>query len=131
MKKSYLVPERINQIATPWGEVAPESKLGGITLAEFKTAVAACADKRQEIITLKAKINAAVSDRIAADAAARKLMRRVVAGVVADPTLGSESALYRAMKYVPDNERSSSQSKQGNTAVSTAAATTPSSPSTK
>ncbi len=42
---------------------------------------------------------------MAADKAAQKLIRRVVAGVIADPLLGPDSALYRAMKYVPDSER--------------------------
>jgi len=129
MKKANMVVDRINQIATPWSELGPELKLGGVTLSEFKTAVAACADKRQELATLKARINAAVSERLAADLAARKLMRRVVAGVVADPTLGSESAIYRAMKFVPDNERgSNSQSKQSSTtaAVPTASSVVPS-----
>ena len=127
MKKAFEVIVRINEITTPWADHAPESKLGGLSLAEFKTAVAACTEKRQEIKSLNSSISAAISERTAADKAAFKLIRRVVAGVIADPTLGSDSPLYRAMKYVPDSERATSQPKQR----ATQAAATASSPSTK
>ena len=129
MKKSRDLTARINEIITPWAELAPESKLGGMTLAEFKTTAAASIDKRQEIKTLKSSINAAVAERFAADKIVTKSMRRVVAGVIADPSLGSDSPLYRAMKYVTDSERASAQSKQTPAAVAGAAAA--SSPSTK
>jgi len=129
MKKSYDIAVRINEIITPWADLAPESKLGGFTLNEFKTAVAASLDKRQEIKALKAGISAAVAERSAADTTSLKSIRRVVAGVIADPSLGSDSPLYRAMKYVTDSERASAQSKQTPAAVAGAAAA--SSPSTK
>jgi len=130
MKKSRDLTARINEIITPWAELAPESKLGGMTLAEFKTTAAASIDKRQEIKTLKSSINAAVAERFAADKIVTKSMRRVVAGVIADPTLGSDSSLYRAMKYVPDSERASNQVKQAATATK-APTVAASSPSTK
>ena len=40
MKKSYRILDRINEITTPWANLSPEAKLGGVTLSEFKTAVA-------------------------------------------------------------------------------------------
>ena len=131
MKKKTTIVEKINEITTPWGEMAPESKFGGVSLAEFKTAVAACADKRQELKMLKANISAAVNSRFAADAAAKKLIRRVVAGVVADPTLGADSDLYRAMNYVPASQRAARKTQQTTSAAAAPAVVTASSPSTK
>jgi len=127
MKKSRNIIARINEITTPWADHAPESKLGGLSLAEFKTAVAACIETRQEIKSLNSSISATMVERSGADNNAAKLIRRVVAGVIADPSLGSDSPLYRAMKYVPDSERASKQSKPAATESTVAA----SSPSTK
>ena len=80
---------------------------------------------------LKSKVSAAVNSKFAADQAAKKLIRRVVAGVVADPTLGADSDLYRAMNYVPTSQRASVKSKQNTPAAEAPAAVSASSPSTK
>jgi hypothetical protein len=105
MKKTYNIADRINEILVPWETVSPDVKLAGMTLLEFKTVVADCATNREALEALRVSIHAAVSARMAADKTARKLIKRVVAGVIADGTLGPDSALYRAMKYVPDSEK--------------------------
>ena len=106
MNKSYLITNRITEIDGAWTDVAPEIKLAGMTEAEFKTAVAPCTSTRETLESMSTTIRATIADRNAADLAARKLIKRVVAAVVADPTLGPDSPLYRAMRYVPDAERS-------------------------
>ena len=125
MKKSYHILSRINEITTPWAELSPETKLGGVSLAEFKTAVAACAQKREALKSLQSTIHATVCERMAADEAARKLIRKVVAGVIADPTMGADSPFYRALKYVPDSERAS-QLRKAPAVASKAAGSSPS-----
>jgi hypothetical protein len=107
MKKSRQAPARINDIAVPWETLAAQTQLGGLTLSEFRTMVAECTETREQLAALWAGISAMISRRNAADETARKLIRRVVAGVIAEPSLGADSALYRAMKYIPDNERAS------------------------
>ena len=85
--------------------VAPETKFAGMTLGEFKVATDPCRDLREGLAASASSRKAAVGTRNYADKVSRALVKRVIAGVKADPAFGDDCALYRAMGFVPASER--------------------------
>ena len=98
---------KINEFIDAWTKFAPETKFSGMTLEEFKTAVFASLDARHRLEDLRLEIKGVIGTRNAGDLVILDLLPRIEAGVVADPNQGANSALYRAMNYVPKIERAS------------------------
>jgi len=98
---------KLNNLLAAWAEFAPESKFAGMNLAEFKTAIARSVDSRSQLDSLRLQIKGILAQRSAGDAEAKLLVTRVVGGVIADGAYGPDSALYRALNYVPRSERAS------------------------
>ena len=98
---------KINEFIDAWTKFAPDTKFSGMTLEEFKTAMFASLDARHRLDDLRLEIKGAIATRNAGDLVSLDLLPRIVAGVVADPNQGANSALYRAMNYVPKIERAS------------------------
>jgi len=103
--KQLPIADKTNLILHVWGEMALESKFAGMSLAEFRTATAPTLDIREQLLIANATRKGAIATRNAADKATSALLLAVVSGVKADPAYGINSPLYRAMGFIPANER--------------------------
>ena len=101
------VLERIERVITAWEKFTPEKSYGGLTLAEFKAAVQPSLDTRATIDDARAEIRGTLPVRDTADTASELAILRVVNGVLADPSEGANSNVYRVMGYVTRSERRS------------------------
>ena len=117
---------KITNITDAWTLYSQGSKFGQMTLEEFKTHTEASLAIRMELASLRLQIKGMIAARTAADLLSRPVVERAVAGVVADPDFGSNSALYRAMNYVTKSERASGLTRK--TPATDAASNSPSSP---
>lgn len=97
--------ERLNAAIDAWTNLASTKSFAGMTLAEFKLAVAPATEARNRLNKANDEALAARVDREAADEAAMPVIDRVVAAVLADETEGPDSALYAAMGYVRKSDR--------------------------
>jgi hypothetical protein len=99
--------ERIAIFTAAWRQIAPEASFAEMTLAEFETKTAPLAQSTQRLQALDAQYAAELKTRAEADTAAREAMRIVANAVRGNPAYGEDSALYRAMGFVPLSERQS------------------------
>ena len=97
----------IKDVSAAWEEVASSSQFGGMTLAQFKAKVKPSLDYRTEIATLESQLIVARKNRDNADEPSNETCLAVVSGVKSHPDYGENSALYKAMGYIPKNERRS------------------------
>ena len=94
-------------VMNAWQTLAPGKTFGGMTLAQFQTALQPSLDARQRIEVLEDQLTQSIADREAADDVSLTRIKQVVNGVRADPTEGPDSALYQALGYKPDRDRKS------------------------
>ena len=110
-RKPIVSPiNRFRRMVAAWQEsgLDPETgKVAGLCLNDWKPAGDALLETRNGLRREKAGRSAAVGLKKAADKATRALIKKVVAGVISAPDLGENSPLYRAMGYIPANERAS------------------------
>jgi hypothetical protein len=99
--------ERLTTIVNAWANLRPTKSFAGMTLEEFKLAIAASTEARARLAHANEQAAEAKVDRANADQLTMPVLDRVVAAVVADPTEGYDGALYAAMGYVRKSERSS------------------------
>jgi len=97
----------IDDITAAWEEAASSAQFGGMTLAQFKTKVKPSLDYRAEVATLEGQLIVARKNRDNADEPSNETCFTVVSGVKSHPDHGENSALYKAMGYIPKNERKS------------------------
>ena len=97
----------INDILTAWKELAEDAVFGEMTLAQFRTAVKPSLDSRADIKSHEFQLTEQRQKRKLADPESVETCLKVVNGVRSSSKFGPTSALYKAMGYVPDNERSS------------------------
>jgi hypothetical protein len=95
----------INDVAKAWEEIAKDAVLAEMTLAQFKNKVKASLDYRAEIESLERQLNAARYNRDLADVVSNAECLLVVGGVKTHREHGENSALYKAIGYVPKDER--------------------------
>ena len=100
---------RLAKVRSAWAEIAPNQSLAGLTLAQFDEAVSPSNTARAGNASNKTNLRAAIGLRKSADAVSLALVRRVVSGIKADEAYGPDSALYRALGYIPDSERRSAR----------------------
>jgi hypothetical protein len=67
-----------------WTLLRPAKKFAGYTLDEFKAAVGASLDRRQELAEIDALREKVIAARDDADVLSRKALRRLVHSVIAD-----------------------------------------------
>jgi hypothetical protein len=96
-----------------WRTLAPEKSFGGMTLAQFEAAIAPSFDARRRIQELENQTADAKTDRNQSDEVSLKKSKQVVAGVLADPDFGPDSALYEAFGYTRDSEQKSGLTRKG------------------
>jgi len=108
MPESPNITEKfLNDVVNAWEELAPDASFAGFTLAQFKTKVKPSFDTRTEVATLETQLKAARQSRNNADVVSTENALNVVNGVRSAPGFGENSALYKAMGYIPKNERKS------------------------
>ena len=94
--------------ATGAGEEHAEAiKFAEMTLDEFKAKVKPSLDCREEIASLRRQLEVAIKKRQECDAASTDICTKVVNAVRGDIEYGEDSALYKALGYVPKSERNS------------------------
>ena len=97
--------EKIERMLNAWRTLAPDKTFGGMTLTQFEALAAPSRDARRRIEDLDNQRAQASADREHADEAFNARSQLVVAGVLADPTEGPDSALYEAFGYTRKSER--------------------------
>lgn len=105
--------EKIERMLNAWRTLAPEKSFGGMTLAQFEAAAAPSREARRRIDDLDNQRAQAVADRDRADEIFNAKAQLVVNGVLADPTEGSDSALYEAFGYTRKSDRKSGLHRSG------------------
>lgn len=88
-------------------ELAPTVQFAGLTLAQFEAKVKPSYDIRTEVSTLETQLKAARQSRRNADIISNDDAFNIVNGVRSAPGFGENSALYKAMGYIPKNDRRS------------------------
>ena len=97
--------EKIRTTVTAWEQLAANKKFGGMSLDEFKAAVAPSLDARTLIDQLQHQLTQAINQRDDADDVSLAKIQLVVNGVLADPT--EDGSLHEAMGYIRKSERKS------------------------
>src|SRR2546423_4567747 len=85
---------KMERILSAWRTLAPDKSFGGMTLAQFETACAPSRNSRKRIAELEDQLTQEITNREQADEVTVGKIKQVVAGVLADPTEGPDSALY-------------------------------------
>lgn len=101
------VEEKMNKVLTAWKTLAPAKSFGGMTVAEYESQVIKSRVPRQALDSLEDEVMGQQALRDAEDLITLGKIELVVAGVIADPTEGNNSALYEAMGYIRKSERKS------------------------
>ena len=107
MASPKSIEQKIERMLNAWRTLAPDKTFGGMTLAQFEAAAAPSLTKRQLIANLNSQLAEATAARDQADDVFLSKARQVVAGVIADPTEGPDSALYQEMGYTRESDRKS------------------------
>ena len=108
MSESPKATEKfLDEVVSAWTELAPTAQFAGLTLAQFEAKVKPSFDTRTEVSTLETQLKAARQSRKNADAVSNDDALNIVNGVRSAPGFGENSALYRAMGYIPKNDRKS------------------------
>jgi hypothetical protein len=89
-----------------WEEHTEDAKFAEMTLDQFKANVTPSLDCREKIASLRRQLEAVIKKRQERDAASTDICAKVV-NAVRDIEYGEDSALYKALGYVPKSERKS------------------------
>lgn len=98
------IEEKIERMLNAWRTLAPDKTFGGMTLTQFESVAAPSLGARRKIEELDNQRAQQIAERDAADDAFNDKAQLVVAGVLADPTEGSDSPLYGAFGYTRKSE---------------------------
>lgn len=101
------IEERIQRMTNAWRGLAPDKSFSGKTLTQFEAVTAPSLEARRRIEDLENQLALAIAERDSADATFEEKARQVVAGVLADPDFGDDSALYEAFGYTRRSTRKS------------------------
>ena len=107
--------EKHGRIVSGWETLAPSKTFAGMTLSQFKEATYPSTEMRGLVETLQVQMTKAINDRDAADDATAAKIQQVVAGVLADPAYGPDSALYEAFGYTRKSERKAGRPRRDDT----------------
>ncbi len=98
---------KMERMLNAWDTLAPAKTFGGMTHTQFAAIAAPARAARERINDLETQLRQAITERDAADEAFAAKAQQVVAGVLADPTEGPDSALYEALGYIRKSARKS------------------------
>jgi hypothetical protein len=99
--------QKAEDIHRVWKEQAPDAEFAGKSLADFEAALAALKQANEDVKIRSEARSAALRVRDQKLESLTPLTRCIVKGVQAHPEYGEDSALYRAMGFVPISERTS------------------------
>lgn len=105
--KYVKIDDRLAMVLESWTNLRATKSFAGLNLEEFKAAIKPSLDAREAVTVADNNYTAAIVLRDNADVAARRIVNRVVAAVVADKDEGDNGELYKAMGYVRRSERNS------------------------
>jgi hypothetical protein len=97
--------QKMERMINAWRTLAPDKTFGAMTLAQFEAAAAPARASRQRIDALEDQLKQEIATRDRADDDFAAKAQLVVAGVLADPTEGADSALYQAFGYTRKSDR--------------------------
>ncbi|MEO0948262.1 MAG: hypothetical protein AAFY11_08980 [Cyanobacteria bacterium J06641_5] len=97
--------EKLNRITIAWETFAPNSSFGGMTLPEFRDAIAPSFAARDRIAHLEAELAVAQKARAKSDHKSMNKAQLVINSVISDPEHGPDSDLYEAMGYTRRRRR--------------------------
>jgi hypothetical protein len=106
-KSPKSTEEKINRMLNAWRTLAPDKMFGGMTLAQFEAIAAPALDARRRIEDLDNQRAQVSAERERADEVFNAKAQFVVAGVLADPTEGDDSAIYEGFGYTRKSVRKS------------------------
>ena len=106
-KTPKATEEKIQRMLNGWETLAPDKTFGGMTYTQFKAIAKVSLDARARLEDLEDQTTQAISNREDADDTFEEKAQLVVAGVLADPTEGPDSALYESFGYTPKRDRKS------------------------
>lgn len=109
--------EKMLKVLNAWKTLAPTAEFAGLKLADFEAQVAKSSEPRQRLIELKDEMMQEQARRDTEDVTTMSRIECVVAGVVADPAFGSDSALYEAMGYIRKSDRRSGLTRKSSPAA--------------
>ena|ERR1035437_903045 len=116
---------KANAIITAWGSLAKDDSFAGYTLAQFQQLQTDAQSTSANLGTLDAGYTNAMMQRDTAHDNLSQAMLNVVDGVKGNTAkYGANSSLYKAMGYVPRDERASGLTRKASTTVSTNGTTT-------
>jgi hypothetical protein len=110
--------EKLERVLNAWKTIAPDSSFGGMKFEEYEAFVIASRTPRQTLETLDDQTKAASALRDANDVIGLAKTQLVKNGVLADETLGEDSALYEAMGYVKKSDKKSGLTRKKKKVVS-------------
>ena len=113
----------LRDVVSAWTELAPTAEFAGLTPAQFQAKVEPSFTIRAQIASLQQQIKALRHARNSADRVSNKEVLKVISCVRSASEFGEDSALYKAMGYVPKSERKSGLVRPGATAAAAATAT--------
>ena len=98
---------RAARVLSVWAQLAPNEKFGGCSLEEYRALMAKSDQYRQRLDELRARYLESLRLRDDADWELNEAYLKVVDGVKGHGGFGANSPLYKAMGYVPRDERRS------------------------
>ena len=101
------VEEKMLKVLDAWRTLAPGKSFGGMTLAQYEAQVENSLEPRTRLKELSDQTIQQITQRDDEDTETMTALQRVIAGIVADPTEGDNSALYEACGYVRKDNRKS------------------------
>ena len=113
MKNNKNIEEWLTTVTESWAEHAKEETFSGMNLAQFKVLTGTSTTERERLDPILRDRRAGIALREAADRKTKEYIKMVVHAVLADPDHGPNSALYRAMGYITDNEHASGLTRKG------------------
>jgi hypothetical protein len=105
---------RMNRVLNAWKTLAADKSFGGMKLADFEAQVNKSLAPRRRLVEIEDEKTEQATLRDTEDEVTTDKIEVVVAGVIADPDFGSDSALYEAMGYVRKSERKSGLTRKKN-----------------
>jgi hypothetical protein len=114
MSNTTRITKQLTTLIEVWTELRPTKSFAGMTLAEFKAAVAPSLDARARLDAANKQAEEAIVDRDNADQTAAVLLDRMIAAFVAEEEDGYNGVLYAKLGYVRKNDRASGLTRRSN-----------------
>ncbi len=115
------IEEKMTKMLNAWRTLTPKKTYGGLTLEQFEAFVNDSLGARASVAAVEDNRMQAIAVREACDYVFLAKSELVVAGVLADPTEGADSAIYEAFGYVRKSARKSGLTRKAKAARKEAA----------